>query len=280
MKRAAGLLSLSRDHHRALVLARALRRAEPPAPLDVIAELEPHFAVEEAELVPRALAHGGALADLATKLVADHAAMRAASDPMAFGDLLEAHVRFEERDFFPALERELGEEALARIAGALRVSPPSPITGYHQDDAHVWVAELACGHVQHLRHEPPRWSCPWVLTEEGRSSHLGTKLACPACRMPRLPEGATEYKRTADFDEASLPEGLKRSHTLRAGTWGEIVVLSGTVRYVLEDDGDFTLTLRPGLAGVVAPERPHHVELVAGDPPPRMFVRFLRVVDG
>ncbi len=276
MKRAAGLVSLSRDHHRALVLARDLRRPDPPVVADVVAELEPHFVVEETELVPRAIAHGGALAELAAKLVEDHAALRSATDPVALGQRLEAHVRFEERELFPALERELGEALLARIAGALRVSPPSAIVGYHLDETGTWVAELACGHAQHLRHEPPRWSCPWVLGEEGRSSHLGTKLSCPACRMPRLPADVVEYKRTAELDEATLPAGLKKSHTLKAGVWGEIVVTSGKVRYVLEDDGDFTITLRPGLAGVVAPERPHHVELVAGEPAARMYVRFLR----
>jgi tellurite resistance-related uncharacterized protein len=277
MKRATGLVSLSRDHHRALVLARALRRPDAPAPADVVEELEPHFAVEEAELVPRAIERGGALAELGARLLAEHAALRAETDPARLGDLLEAHVRFEERELFPALERELGAELLARLAGALRVAPRSAITGYHLDDEGTWVAELACGHAQHLRHEPPRWSCPWVLAAEGRSSHLGTKLACPACRMPVLPAGVVETKRTAELDAATLPAGLKKSHTLRAGTWGEIVVTSGRVRYVLEDDGDFTLVLRPGLAGIVAPERPHHVELVPGEPPARMYVRFLRL---
>ena len=34
---------------------------------------------------------------------------------------------------------------------------------------------------QHVRHEPPLVSRPWVLTEAGRSSHLGTTLACRLC---------------------------------------------------------------------------------------------------
>ena len=29
------------------------------------------------------------------------------------------------------------------------------ITGFHQDAAGDWVAELACGHAQHVRHRPP-----------------------------------------------------------------------------------------------------------------------------
>ncbi|MCV6623091.1 MAG: DUF3565 domain-containing protein, partial [Cellvibrionaceae bacterium] len=30
-----------------------------------------------------------------------------------------------------------------------------PIVGYHQDEENHWVARLACGHFQHVRHDPP-----------------------------------------------------------------------------------------------------------------------------
>jgi hypothetical protein len=30
-----------------------------------------------------------------------------------------------------------------------------PIAGYHRDDDDHWVAELASGHREHVRHEPP-----------------------------------------------------------------------------------------------------------------------------
>ena len=55
------------------------------------------------------------------------------------------------------------------------------ITGYRQDDEKHWVAELACGHAQHVRHKPPMISRPWVLTKEGRDSMLGTELECALC---------------------------------------------------------------------------------------------------
>jgi len=44
----------------------------------------------------------------------------------------------------------------------------SPITGFHLDDEHHWVAELRCGHFQHVRHDPPWTLRPWVVTEPGR----------------------------------------------------------------------------------------------------------------
>jgi hypothetical protein len=29
------------------------------------------------------------------------------------------------------------------------------IVGFHQDEHADWVAELQCGHTQHVRHHPP-----------------------------------------------------------------------------------------------------------------------------
>lgn len=56
-----------------------------------------------------------------------------------------------------------------------------PIIGYHIDAEGDWVAELACGHAQHVRHKPPWIERPWVVTPEGRASMLGFELACKTC---------------------------------------------------------------------------------------------------
>jgi hypothetical protein len=58
---------------------------------------------------------------------------------------------------------------------------PQPITGFHQDDEGHWVAELACGHQQHVRHNPPWMVRTWVTTPEGRDSALGQMLECRLC---------------------------------------------------------------------------------------------------
>ena len=55
------------------------------------------------------------------------------------------------------------------------------ITGFHQDDHGHWVAQLECGHGQHVRHDPPWQNRPWVLTEEGRRAYLGVALNCVLC---------------------------------------------------------------------------------------------------
>jgi hypothetical protein len=56
-----------------------------------------------------------------------------------------------------------------------------PITGYHQDDEGHWVAKLACGHNQHVRHDPPLVARPWVTNETSRAQMLGSKLDCIKC---------------------------------------------------------------------------------------------------
>ena len=56
-----------------------------------------------------------------------------------------------------------------------------PITGFHLDEENHWVADLACGHRQHMRHDPPWMERPWILTEEGRRSRLGIELECKRC---------------------------------------------------------------------------------------------------
>jgi hypothetical protein len=59
---------------------------------------------------------------------------------------------------------------------------PRAIVGFRVDDEGHWAAVLACGHSQHVRHDPPWQVRPWVLTESGRRTQLGVELACVRCR--------------------------------------------------------------------------------------------------
>jgi hypothetical protein len=56
-----------------------------------------------------------------------------------------------------------------------------PIVGYHKDELDDWVAELGCGHNQHVRHRPPLVSRPWVESDTGRGSMLGFMLDGRKC---------------------------------------------------------------------------------------------------
>jgi hypothetical protein len=55
------------------------------------------------------------------------------------------------------------------------------IIGFHQDEARDWVAELECGHFQHVRHNPPWINRPWALSKEGRAAAIGQGLQCRKC---------------------------------------------------------------------------------------------------
>lgn len=55
------------------------------------------------------------------------------------------------------------------------------ITGFHQDIEGDWVAELDCGHTQHVRHDPPWQVREWVVTEAGRAARVGMVVECGWC---------------------------------------------------------------------------------------------------
>lgn len=123
MPRTGALLSLSREHHSSLVLARAIRQAAEsgdgvafPAMMKRIEEhwrtvLCEHFAREEQLL---RLAADAVDAESADRILAEHAELRSlACGPCEldlparlyrFGELLAAHVRYEERVLFPQLQ--------------------------------------------------------------------------------------------------------------------------------------------------------------------------------
>lgn len=123
MPRTGVLLSLSREHHSSLVIARAARKAADSDDSAVCTAaltrieahwqtmLVAHFAQEEQllQLVKDVLD-----AESVIRVLAEHAELRMlACGPCAletterlrrFGDLLAAHVRFEERVLFPQLQ--------------------------------------------------------------------------------------------------------------------------------------------------------------------------------
>ncbi|HEV8678142.1 MAG TPA: DUF1971 domain-containing protein [Stellaceae bacterium] len=87
---------------------------------------------------------------------------------------------------------------------------------------------------------------------------------------PGLPAGLAAYRRTAVFDQDTIPAGLRHGHRTRAGVWGLITVIEGRLRFRQLDPVAEAL-LVPGQPGIVAPEQPHEVE---PDGPVRFFVEF------
>ncbi len=121
MRRDARLIQLSREHFTALKLAKSLKmpidQAVPAHLAEQLAaalpELIAHFTEEETDLVPQLRAYGAD--DMANRLLDDHRQLLELSadlnNPAAlneFGLLLTAHVRFEERELFEALQKFWG----------------------------------------------------------------------------------------------------------------------------------------------------------------------------
>ena len=91
--------------------------------------------------------------------------------------------------------------------------------------------------------------------------------------MKRLPPDVTAYKRTPEFTHDTIPAGLLKSHSTKAGVWGNIVVVDGRLRYRILEPVLEEFELDPGSAGVVEPTIKHEVEPLG---PVRFYVEFFR----
>ena len=64
------------------------------------------------------------------------------------------------------------------------------IAGFHQDELGDWVAELDCGHTQHVRHNPPWQLRPWPQHARAPAHHACT--AQNAIAVPNNPQSENE----------------------------------------------------------------------------------------
>ena len=84
--------------------------------------------------------------------------------------------------------------------------------------------------------------------------------------MPVLPEDVVKYStvpKGKSFTATTIPSGLLKDHTTKAGTWGIISVSQGNLKYVIENDTVFTLT--PQYHGIIEPTVLHHVAPLSDD---------------
>jgi hemerythrin-like domain-containing protein len=141
VKRHPALVPLSHDHHHALVQAKRLRNEGMPAARDFLrffkAETTRHFREEEELVFP--LLYGEEPEQLREVLL-QHQRLRALAARLRDGedvaaelaDLLEAHIRLEERDLFELIQRLVPADKLDAIGLAPREPAPP-------------VADLAAG---------------------------------------------------------------------------------------------------------------------------------------
>lgn len=136
MKRDDALASLSRDHHQALFRALKLKRADADTAAEALAEMidffdshgAHHFRVEEDVLLPAFARHGDAAAPEVVRVLTDHVEIRRRAEDLEaatprttqelgdLGEILNEHVRHEERVLFPLIERSLPAAELEALA--------------------------------------------------------------------------------------------------------------------------------------------------------------------
>lgn len=83
------------------------------------------------------------------------------------------------------------------------------IVGFHRDKQGHWVADLACGHTRHVRHDPPWQNRRWVLTESGRNQRLGLKLACQKCEDKNSSGGQRMAEKEITETQLQVAEAIK-----------------------------------------------------------------------
>ncbi|MEZ5322801.1 MAG: DUF1971 domain-containing protein [Microthrixaceae bacterium] len=91
-----------------------------------------------------------------------------------------------------------------------------------------------------------------------------------------LPPGLEYVRTTEEFDQDHHPAGLRRAHRVADRVWGRLLVRSGSVDFVFEDDPRHPIHLTAPGSVVIPPGRLHHVDL----PGPATFaVEFHREPD-
>lgn len=136
IKRSESLMPLSREHHLGLLFCWKLRQGVKfEVPPDRIVPyvlfffnkfLKDHFTEEEQqvfiyasdELAGKAVAEHSNIKSLVQKIESDKAA-RTNSDLLALADMVDEHIRFEERVLFPHIETRVSKQELEMIGSHL-----------------------------------------------------------------------------------------------------------------------------------------------------------------
>ena len=91
----------------------------------------------------------------------------------------------------------------------------------------------------------------------------------------QIPTGYERTRTTPIFDYLTVPAGLLSAHRVADGVWGRLVVHTGEVVFIFEDQPDAPIFVRGGGHVDIPPARPHHIEL---DEPATFAVEFYRAL--
>lgn len=75
----------------------------------------------------------------------------------------------------------------------------------------------------------------------------------------KLPDTAVKAGTTPSMTQDTVVPGILKKHLAPKGKWGYLVVESGSLQYIWEDDPDCVLDADPDHPIVIEPERFHHV---------------------
>lgn len=145
VKRSPHIIKLSRDHHASLLFCWKLRQGE-KKPIEkermkkyvtyfFKKHLKPHFREEEEILfspakndamVIRAMGEHKNINQLASKII-DSNTEDLSDEFTAIADMVDQHVRFEERELFPHMEELLSEKQLIKISEKLGHAPEKDV---------------------------------------------------------------------------------------------------------------------------------------------------------
>jgi len=136
------------------------------------------------------------------------------------------------------------------------------IVNFRADDQGDWVAELSCGHRQHVRHRPPFQVRAWVLDHETRRSRIGSLISCPLCDRAELPDELQLVQSTPRWDEYTMPVRLQCLQRLGEDTWGRITVHSGRLRYTSRGEVDIDVIIDSSATQAIPPGLDHSLEAI------------------
>ena len=77
-----------------------------------------------------------------------------------------------------------------------------------------------------------------------------------------IPDGHEKYFESEEFTEATVPEKLLTRHDTKPGVWARIVVLDGSLEYVVPGAPERSRRLDTGDVGIIRPTEAHRVELI------------------
>lgn len=135
------------------------------------------------------------------------------------------------------------------------------IMAVHDESADSCIVDLDCGHRRHVRDRPPLERYPWVRDAEARAARIGQSIECGRCDARERPSAAQRYREGVPWTNATLPAGLRKAHALKAGVWGELVVLAGGARLRFDPPIAASLRLRAGDVASIPPEVSHELVL-------------------